>query len=236
MPLQADSPLRNVPAEVPDHQALCIDGIRYSIDIADLSYSRLLDALDGLSKGPAGGDPLVRLMTAAVADAWQFVDSVNRLRDLLNALPGLRKSPGHSPYLKIFLDDTEPVDGLRNVIQHLETELPAMARGRQPAWGSISWAYQEKADEGTLFTIIPGRFPLESVVPGPHNPRGGKVKAIDDVTLNCAGKTAPLSRIYEAVAQVTLAIHGAFEPHFKGKPVAGVDYLMPLLHWRARET
>ena len=84
-----DSPIRRLPDDFSREQALIFDGIRYAAEMADLAYWRLFDLLEEMSFLPS--DQLTtRQIAAAMLDVWSIVDSVNRLRDLLKEVPGVR--------------------------------------------------------------------------------------------------------------------------------------------------
>ncbi len=91
------SPLRRLPSGLNIKQTLFFDAIRYSVEMADMSHCRLKETLIDLTgkfkstKKKDLGTETVR----AFLDAWSIVDSINRLKALLNQLPYAKKNgPG----------------------------------------------------------------------------------------------------------------------------------------------
>lgn len=79
------SPLRRLPSELDRRQALFLDGIRYSVEMADLAYTRLRQTLFNLAEQRGSGTSLDHwLFVSAVQDAWSLIDSLHRLRGLLS--------------------------------------------------------------------------------------------------------------------------------------------------------
>ena len=76
------------------------DGIEYSISMANLSYSRLRADLLALSqndyswrkenKETLSKGQVNNYKISALTNAWQIIDSVNRLRELLRQAPGIK--------------------------------------------------------------------------------------------------------------------------------------------------
>lgn len=74
-----ESPLRRLPGQLDRKQMLYLDGIRYSIEMADLAHLRLQQTLLDLANHSNDSDPVHLYFVAAVQDAWSIVDSVHRL-------------------------------------------------------------------------------------------------------------------------------------------------------------
>jgi hypothetical protein len=126
MIITADSVLIKIPSAMSRKQALFVEGIRFSIEIADLAHVRLQSTLPRLTKG----DQLLpddRLTASAMLDAWSIVDSLHRLRGLLRQMPGIHKRD-RIPPIRAFFDATDKVTELRNTIQHLDTTIPGSSR------------------------------------------------------------------------------------------------------------
>jgi len=92
-----ESVLRRIPAALARTQSLFIEGIRFSIEMADLAHSRLRETLPPLSRmeNPVGESPS---SVSAMLDAWSIVDSLHRLRGLLRHMPGSRDGTGFRPF------------------------------------------------------------------------------------------------------------------------------------------
>src|SRR5580704_16732496 len=125
MRIANDSPLRHLPADMPREQMLFFDGMRVATEMADLSYGRLAASLrelalsERLAEASEGAAKL-----AAITDAWNFIDSVNRLGVLADRCPGLQKS---STAYKRFSHAIAGIKDLRNFAQHLNTGIPELA-------------------------------------------------------------------------------------------------------------
>jgi hypothetical protein len=99
--------LRRIPAALARNQALFIEGIRFSIEMADLAHRRLGETLPLLSRmeDPDGESPS---NVSAMLDAWSIVDSLHRLRGLLKHMPGIEKRT-RIPPIRTFFDATERI-------------------------------------------------------------------------------------------------------------------------------
>jgi hypothetical protein len=64
-----------------------LDGIRYAIAMADLSYNRLTHTLAAAFQEPETCPNTFRIATAAFLDAWSMIDSVHRLGKLKPPIP-----------------------------------------------------------------------------------------------------------------------------------------------------
>src|ERR1044072_4098519 len=132
-----DSPIRRLLDDFSREQALIFDGIRYAAEMADIAYWRLFDLLEQMSFLPS--DQLTtRQIAAAMVDVWSIVDSVNRLRDLLKEVPGVR----HDVWWELFMRRTKEISELRNDIQHQigKARLQALVANAGQIWGFLSWA------------------------------------------------------------------------------------------------
>jgi hypothetical protein len=137
-----DSPLRAVPGSAEPPVALFLNGICYSVELADLATGRLRETLCEIARFSYSHPGFWRLNVAAFADAWAVVDSVNRLRTLVSRLPGLRQN---DPQIQLLLRSIRPAEPLRNFVQHIDTEIARDPRRRQQLWGSIRWSFTNPA-------------------------------------------------------------------------------------------
>lgn len=160
----SESPLRKLPGDLPPGQAMFYDGMRFAIEMLDVSYRRLVAGLEAIAAEEAAGShvPIVML------DAWTIVDSANRLRDLLDQTPGLKKN---TPPMRVVRDALAPCDPLRNFVQHLDGGINAHADSGVPTWGSLSWLRMDSDDNGRGFVVVPGAMrPLmnQGLLPSPN--------------------------------------------------------------------
>jgi hypothetical protein len=195
------------------------DGFRYAIEMAALSYQRLEAGLIGLTDIPDGVD-MTPIFIAAFQDAWAFVDSINRLRRLLDHMP---RMPKKSPRLQVFSRATSDIETLRNAIQHLDEELAQHKGLAQPVWGTLSWGVvvDPKENRVRVLTIIAG-----TLGDGTHrmlNPLDypGFYSVIDHITLSAADVSVDLSDVQRSLtklagslqASVTDALASIFQEH-----------------------
>lgn len=75
--LGRDSVLRQIPVNVEPKQALFLDGIRHAVEIMDIAYSRLRDALTHLALHPPASNELPDLSACAFLDAWMLTPTEN---------------------------------------------------------------------------------------------------------------------------------------------------------------
>jgi len=179
------------------------DAFRYSVHMANLSYSRLCADLLVLSRNEYSREKEKRETlsegmvfergTSALTNAWQVVDSVNRLRGLLQGAPGMRRRDHE---YKLFLRHTENVEHVRDNVQHLNSQIREFVRKELPAWGVLNWASKlDESDDLLVSSFVPGElFPRTTPV---LNPVGrGMTIPIGLVTLYCE-KEVCLSDIIE---------------------------------------
>ncbi len=157
MPLVPNtSPLRTVPIRVERKSILYFDGVRYSFHIFEMASNRLLRTIQGLQSSPSDPSALTEAIAAAMSDAWLMIDSVHRLRELLQQLPRLKKNQAE---LQIFLKRTSKVEDLRHFFQHFRNNIDAFAEKAMPLWGTLSWASTDPTTGDPVnFTLIPGTF------------------------------------------------------------------------------
>ena len=220
-----DSPLRNLPVNLNQKQRLYFDGIRYSIEMADLAHIRLKQTLHDLSINCNTLAGLhYRHFVPAVLDTWSIIDSVNRLRGLVRQTPGFKqKSPG----LVIFDQKTSSVEELRNSVQHLNHTIEHLLHESLPVWGLISWVFvtDEHAKSALCLTLVPGMMfdrKSDMIV----NPLGKSVDIpIGLITLQASGHTVCISDIMERVQQLTTKVEKQIKEQFVDLPSAPTDML-----------
>ena len=197
-----DSPLWQLPVNLNPKRRLFLDGIRYSIEMADLAHSRLRETLLVLTEEHAinqqGLQADRRFVVSAVLDAWAIVDSVHRLRGLLLKTPRFKQK---SPNMRLFRDRTAKVEDLRNSVQHLNEEVDKLLPQKLPVWGVLSWfvvpdpnsqiGYACALRTGTEFEGYTSdlKIPQDETVSLP----------IDRITLTAHGQSVSLSDVMQAV-------------------------------------
>ena len=160
---------------------MAADGAKGSIEAMDASFSRLKKTL--IEAGPKG--PFDH--EAIFSDAWAIVDYAERLRKLLEGLPGLDKeTPDTASLLKALSKATK----LRHYIQHLDREINRQASSGVPAgtWGSLSWIVRLGSNEFAAVVAIRGTLAKGMSAPvtraaSPEGPLGGVTLSIPDASL-----------------------------------------------------
>jgi hypothetical protein len=119
----------------------------------------------------------------ALAACWGFIDSLHRLRELSQAIPGLG---GRTPELIRFLKTTGMAEDCRHYVQHLREEL--VSDRSHPVWGSLSWVDSE--DPLTSHTVwlgtqLPGQSSTGAVFDRIEGKWASKVcLGIDNLSFN----------------------------------------------------
>src|SRR5262245_144033 len=107
----------------------CMDGLHYSFQMLELSHDSLWTICCGI---PGDNFNAVR----GLASCWSFIDSLHRIREIAQAVPGLGRK---HPEMRAFLDATELAEEFRHYIQHLRGELSHDPPNSFPVWGSLAW-------------------------------------------------------------------------------------------------
>jgi len=224
MIVEGDSPLIHIPEDLDKTQAMFLDGIRFSIVMTELAYERLCETLRRAIQEEVV-EPQFRIAASAVLDAWSMVDSIHRLRELLQQMRGLRRSPE----LRAFLERTKGFEDLRHIVQHLRQEINALAMMGSPVWGQISWFILTDLAviRGKSCVLVAGR-----IIDGHYNvinPAGRPMTdSIGYIELRCKDKTASLSQGFADVSQLCKGLENALREQFAGKRTRISDTLMCL--------
>lgn len=222
-----DSPLRRLPAALDRKQMLFLDGIRYSAEMADLAHARLQQTLYRLTtrgKEPEQ-DPDHSDVLSAVQDAWSIVDSLHRLRGLLQQMPGIKQN---TPSMRVFRQQTDKVEDLRNGVQHLNQQIHRLVSANQTAWGSLSWFAlpEPNSKTGTIGVLVAGTvFTTEG-----HpmvNPIGKQVHSlVDYVTLTAYEHSLDLSDAMRRIERLIGSMEDQLRDQFEGQPTAASELLV----------
>lgn len=225
MIIDRNSPLMRIPAQVNRRQILFLDGIRFSIEMADLAYTRLCETLYYLAINcPNAADH--SKFISALQDAWSIVDSVNRLRGLLKHAPGFKQN---APGQNIFIRRTAEVEDLRNVVQHLnekidETVIPQSA----PLMGVLSWITVINPEQRQLKTcvLVAGTM-YDKQNHAFVNPTEKKISPpVDLITLTASGYSVCLTKVMKYVEALAGELEEQLESQFTNLPPAGADMVI----------
>lgn len=200
--LSPTSIFRRIPLALPLAHRRLFGGLAYAYDGAELSFGRLREAArsyrlpDAHDYDLAGWIPASRL--SIIADAWTFVDHVNRARKLAGRLPMADPPP---PEVAIFIAASKPANAIRNRLHHLDEDIfkgENLTEGH-PVLGAVSWA-DARGDGGHV------RY---SIASGPSIDAGliGKMQLTDvdgagdvvDFRLMAGDRTAQLDELRNAL-------------------------------------
>jgi hypothetical protein len=141
----------HIMSEADIRKALFHDGIFYSVEIVRRIYQDLVERC--LTLGQFQIDNPIDLGSHAIADAWSIIDSLYRIRRLLEDMPNLKQK---SLELQLFYRKTDCLKSLRDSIQHLDDHIPKYATYKTPAWGRLSWVYPINEYSYKACMIAPG--------------------------------------------------------------------------------
>ena len=111
---------------VPAQRLLQIAALVDQAEMVDVAYSRLCKNLWEVTNT----EELKASVAPLFLDAWSIVDSVHRLRELLDQMPGLKKNT--SAY-QSFVRKTKIAKDFRNTAQHMRNDLRAIGQKCLPA-------------------------------------------------------------------------------------------------------
>lgn len=176
-------------------KTLFYDGIHYSIKMARSSYKNLVDKLSIIADFKV--QDLEPLAESAIAEAWSIVDSLHRLRKLLEGTPELKQK---SPQLQLFYRKTECLKDLRNSIQHLDGSIEEYVCHQIPAWGRLSWVYPVSEQRYKACMIAPGDFQPDWKLMPSHI--GEKMRPPVDLICITTNKTVCITYMIDALGQL----------------------------------
>jgi hypothetical protein len=219
--LSDESPLKRLPDGLDQRQRMLIDGIRYSIGMAELAYIRLQAMLFYIS---AQGNTSSANFASVFADVWLIVDAVSRLRRLVNALPG---GDTHET-TQLFCRDTDILRLLRNRVQHMDERVADLVNLQEPAWGYITWvsflnvSSNELPQSGKTHVLASGS--MRNVAFNFENPAGKEITAsIDLLSLHAYGFSVGISEIMIKVQALTKFLEEQLQKQFEGHPTSMAD-------------
>jgi hypothetical protein len=127
------------------------DGIYYSVRMIQRTYNNLIDKLKELAEFKFSDPTIAAEMS--ISEVWFLVDSLYRLRKLLEDTPDLKQN---SPQLRIFYEKTKILKNFRDSFQHLDEFLQKYIPYKIPAWGRLSWVYPVNQNRYKSCVISPG--------------------------------------------------------------------------------
>ena len=210
--LPTDTIFTRLPAELDRVELRFLDAIRFGIESADLSYRRLCAHLLEVTRlDQVKGELPKGIFTATISDAWAVVDTMHRLKELLERTPRLKQK---APEVALFIRDAEVLNDLRNSFHHAREDFLKMPPNETAIWGVVSWCVPAK-DHVKIFSLVPGTV-FEGGYPA-LDPRGHIVVGpLDLVTLTAFTKKAELSGIYRKMARLAAHLEAAVAKRVTG--------------------
>lgn len=225
--MQKESPLERLPRNLNRKQTLFLDGIRYSVRMAETAHNTLRQTLlEVTTKFHLGEkiDNTGEINLHAMADAWFIIDSVFRARRLFEQMPRTKQK---SPNLMSFYKHTEKVEDLRNSIQHLSSEIDNLIHINLPVWGTINWVAKLDPTSDRVYScsLVAGTVVSGRVTPI-INPVGKRIRPpIDLITLETTSSVC-ISHVMDALLKVMSSIEQQVKAQTEGMQSAGSDLFM----------
>lgn len=199
--LGRDSVLRRIPVNLDSKKALFLDGIRHAVEIMDVTYGRLRNALTELALHPPASNELPDVSAHAFLDAWGFIDAVDRFRMLYTQMPGIKfgATKVDIPPLR---EVTQEFRNLRNVADHLAQRADLVVSRNGAALGELTWLTGAQLQPEVIAwhcTLRPGT--LRSVPPTQTDPVVSTLDwPTDSIRLSAGGYEGNLSAVRKHVA------------------------------------
>lgn len=224
--LGRDSVLRQIPVNVEPKQALFLDGIRHAVEIMDVAYGRLRNALTQLALHPPASNELPDLSAHAFLDAWSFVDAVDRFRMMYTQMPGMKLGAGRAgiPPLREVIQEFR---NLRNVADHLAQRADFVLSRNGAALGELTWLTGAQLQPEIVAwhcTLRPGT--LQSVPPTQTNPIVSALDwPTDSIRLSAGGYEGNLSAVRTHIAVRIRHLEAQLQPLFQQSTQAQVPII-----------
>ena len=119
-----------------------LDGLKYSFKTVEYEAIKVQETIPEIEKShfnqiENSNESEIIKLTCSV---WNIIDTVNRLRDLIQQTPTLKQK---TPEVRKYVKETEIVNDLRNYIQHLRSGISEIPNPSSPVWGVIGWRNKE---------------------------------------------------------------------------------------------
>lgn len=195
-----ESPLRFLPAAMERRQALMFEGIRFSIQMADLAHARLRETLLGLTDAIQSPHEEVG---RALEDAWSIIDSISRLKGILQQAPGITHRDRWPSIRRLVREMGPSIDSLRNVFQHLDQDVALRVHQDWPLFGILHWfRLNTDGNSGRICalmggTIAAGQRPLMNI----HGKRLYETP-LGMIELQTEGASISISDLMEVVGRI----------------------------------
>jgi hypothetical protein len=167
-----------------------LDGFHHSLALLQIQYADLCSVQARLT--PEDQDLIMRGMSLA----WSIVDSVHRVRELAEALPGFK---GNDQERRDFLAATSIAEDFRHYIQHLRGELSKPTIDNFPVWGSFNWVdpKDDKQCHLAVMGTLVGNISLQSCIFDRLENRW-----VSKIALSIKGQSFNVDPIYAATIRI----------------------------------
>lgn len=191
-------------------KALFHDGVYYSVKMTFKTYNDLVERLHELAKFQFQ-DP-TSFAECSITDAWSIIDSLYRLRKLLEGTPDLKQK---SPQLQLFYRQTKTLKNLRDSFQHLDEYLHKYVPYKIPAWGRLSWIYPVGQNRYKACMIAPGDIQPDWKLMPSH--MGKKMRSsVDFITLTTSNSIC-ITHMIDALEALIPWLNAQLDNNFNRK-------------------
>ena len=168
-----------------------IEALVIVIKMVDVSYSRLVSLLNGYKESSS---------EEVFMQNWLVIGNLNRLRCLIEQVPGIKKK---EPWFQIFSRKINDVEDLRHLIEHYDKQLRELILKVKPLLGHISWVIICEDKKLSINFALPGIIRkykgLELV-----NPVGKSMRfVVDHITYYLGDKKLNISNLYYDLVKFT---------------------------------
>lgn len=221
--ISSESPFRRLPIDLPRRQILYLDALRLSAEMAAIAFQRLNALLMHLSE--KGAEPLGDGAVRALVDAYSVVDSAHRFREVLRVTPGLKHNAG----FELFMRRTQAIEKIRDVVQHLNREVDAIAQSGRAALGTVTWLGPPKVPGSppTAWALQAGTLYANQMTFGPMIDLESTLTSGEflDVSLSTLGVTLNLSKLVAHAQAMVQSLEPSLQEYAAEKERFGSDQL-----------
>jgi hypothetical protein len=193
-------------------QVLVFNGIRYSIDICDFAFDRLVENLYKISFPQ---EKLIPAFPLVFSDVWTLINNATIFYKIVTGLFGIDKND------PIF-DKINGIEFLRNSHQHIDERIDEILLEKElPIYGSLSWYAQMEPDstDGKIITIESGTIThRQSIKSNTVNPAGRtNDKKINDIDFSMVVKINKVYEVKTIKVNELMTDLGLIVKHFEGQ-------------------
>jgi len=223
--LSPESPFRRLPVNLPRRQVMFADALRLSAEMAAYSYQNLERLLKDLVLRDRT-EQIEGATIQAIVNAYGVIDAANRFREVLRRFPGLKKNA----VFRVFKRATASVEALRNVIQHINSELHDIGDKKSSALGTLTWLGPSENNDSppTAWILQPGSSYPGEITHGPMIDLDAQVAPgeISQIHLVTSGARVDLPDVIKRIGSMIKSLEPSMKEQSSGKELMGSDALM----------